>query len=66
MGDIAAREVGSLKIDASRRTSQACARIRYGAVAVVIREGGVRRRCEGCRRIAWSGARVMAYGSMRV
>ena len=64
MGDIAAREVGSLKIDAARRTSQACARIRYGAVAVVVREGGVRRSCKGCLRIAWSGARVMAYGSM--
>ena len=62
--DVAAREMCRLKIDTSRRTSQAYARIRYGAVAVVVREGGGRRSCEGCRRIAWSGARVMAYGSM--
>ena len=62
--DVAAREVCSLKIDAARRMSQTCARMRCGVIAVVVREGGGRWRRERCRRIAWGSTQVLGYGSV--
>ncbi len=64
LSEIAAREVRSLKIDASRRMSQTYARMRYWVVAVVIRGGGRRWRREKCWRIVWSSAQVVGNGSV--